>query len=112
MAHYWKNGEDYIRFSSTPTRVNKIGKFKIQISDFFKTDKLLNDVTEALINENVHLFLDDIVPKIEKTVCKELKKLILNVFKNKLRFFITANTVLRSANQVVERVPFRFIYTY
>lgn len=70
VAHYNKNGEDYIRFTSTQARIMKIGNFKIKITDLFKTDAILNDVTESLINENAHLFIDDIKPRIESTLCK------------------------------------------
>lgn len=69
MQRYTKNGEEYMKISQAPSKVLKLGKIKINLQDLFK-DKILNDVTNTLINQNPYLFVDDFTPKISNSICE------------------------------------------
>lgn len=69
MQHYIKNGEEYIRIMNVPNRILKLGKIKVNLQDLFK-DKILNDLTNVIVNENTGLFIDDFVPKVSGSLCE------------------------------------------
>lgn len=87
-AKYIKNGVEYIKFINVDTKV-KLGKFTIKLQNLFK-DKLLADVGDTIINENLPSFLPEIEPKIEESV-------------SRISF--------KSSNQIVQKIPFKYLLT-
>lgn len=77
MQRFTKNGEEFIRIANAPNRVLKLGKIKVNLQDLFK-DSALNDITNAIINENSYLFVDDLIPRVSASICK-LKYLIKKI---------------------------------
>lgn len=69
MQRFYKNGEEYIRIANAPNRVLRLGKIKVNLQDLFK-DKVLNELTNAVINDNASLFIDDFIPKVSNSICK------------------------------------------
>lgn len=57
-----------MRFTKAETKV-KIGDTKMILYDLFK-DKILNDVGQRIVNENLPMFHSDFEPKIEKSIGK------------------------------------------
>lgn len=72
MHRYIRNGEEYIRIANAPARILKLGKIKVNLQDLFK-DKVLNELTNAVINDNSALFVDDFTPKISNSICEYFK---------------------------------------
>lgn len=62
-----KDGEEYVKFVKVQAQI-KMNGFKITIKDLFKGDKVLNDVTNAIINQNIHNFIADIEPRIQASI--------------------------------------------
>lgn len=69
MQRYTKSGEEYMKIVNAPAKVLKLGKIKVNLQDLFK-DKVLNEVTNAVINQNPYLFVDDFTPKISNSICE------------------------------------------
>lgn len=68
-----KNGEEYVKFENVQVQI-KLSGFKINIKDLFKGDKVLNDVTNAIINQNIHNFITDIEPRIQASIGELIAK--------------------------------------
>lgn len=66
-SSYIKNGEEYMKFDKVQAQL-KMSGFKITIKDLFKGDKVLNDVTNAIINQNIGNFITDIEPRIQSSI--------------------------------------------
>lgn len=69
MQRYVRNGEEYMKIASAPSKVLKLGKIKVNLQDLFN-DKVLNEVTNTVINQNPYLFVDDFTPKISSSICE------------------------------------------
>lgn len=64
---YVKNGEEYVKFSNVQAQI-KLSGYKIAVKDLFKGEKVLTDVTNAIINQNIHNFISDIEPSIQASI--------------------------------------------
>lgn len=66
---YIKNDEEFIKFSDVQTQV-KLGMIKISVEDIFQGDKILSEVGDTIINQNIHNFISEIEPKIQSSLGK------------------------------------------
>ncbi|CAG9805491.1 unnamed protein product [Chironomus riparius] len=82
----YRDGVEYKNVTKVPAIV-KIDKLVLKIHDLFK-DKVLNDVGERLVNQNLDMFL----PEIEKSVSNSLSKI-----------------GLQASSGVFGRIPFKLL---
>lgn len=68
-SKYVKNGEEYLKVDNCKVDV-KIVKMKMKFENLFKTDKVLNDLGNQLVNQNVDMFIKEIEPYLQKSLCK------------------------------------------
>lgn len=64
-----KGNEEYVKFSEAPTLI-KLGKLQIKMQDLFKGDKVLSEVGDAIINQNIDNFIVEIEPKVQQSIGK------------------------------------------
>lgn len=62
-----KNGEEYVRVDSCKVNV-KIVEMKMNFEGLFKNDKVLSDLGNSLVNQNVDLFIKDVEPSLESSL--------------------------------------------
>ena len=68
---YVKDDEEFIKFSDVQTQV-KLGMIKISVEDIFQGDKVLSEVGDTIINQNIHNFISEIEPKIQSSLGEKL----------------------------------------
>jgi hypothetical protein len=66
---YFKNGQEYVRFDRCNV-VLKIHSVKIQLENLFRNDQVLNNLGNTLVNQNIDLFMKDIEPALQRSLCK------------------------------------------
>lgn len=66
-----KNGQEYVRPDKTEVSV-KIVKLKLHFENLFNGDKVLGDLGNSLVNQNIDLFLRDIEPSLQRSLCRDL----------------------------------------
>lgn len=64
---YMKNGREYVRIDKTDVFV-KIPKMKLHFENLFPNDKVLSDLGNNLVNQNIDMFLKDIEPALQKSL--------------------------------------------
>ncbi|XP_030387470.1 protein takeout [Scaptodrosophila lebanonensis] len=64
-ARYLKNGKEYIKFTKMSMRI-QFKDFKLHLDNLFNGDRILGDVGNTLINENQKLYMNEIVPGLER----------------------------------------------
>ncbi|CRK99074.1 CLUMA_CG011933, isoform A [Clunio marinus] len=84
-SKYIKDGEEFVKADNCVVAV-KLEDLQLNFSDLFNGNKVLSDVGNQLINDNIDLFIRDIEPSLEKSLAKKF---------------------LETANQVLEKAPFR-----
>lgn len=67
-APLYKNGVEYKNITRVPANV-KINNLVLKIHDLFK-DKVLNDVGERLVNQNLDMFMPEIEKSVSNSICK------------------------------------------
>lgn len=68
-APYVKNGEKYIR-ADRSTVTAKIVKMTMNFDNLFKGDKVLSDLGNSLVNQNIDLLIGDIEPSLQTSLGK------------------------------------------
>ncbi|XP_070493725.1 uncharacterized protein [Chironomus tepperi] len=71
----FRDGVEYKNVTRVPAVV-KIDNLVLKIHDLFK-DKVLNDVGERLVNQNLNLFLPEIEKSVSNSLCKNFLQIIL-----------------------------------
>ena len=64
----FRDGVEYKNVTRVPAVV-KIDKLVLKIHNLFK-DKVLNDVGERLVNQNLDMFLPEIEKSVSNSICK------------------------------------------
>lgn len=70
---YQKNGQTYLKFDTFDLKI-KIGKNKLKLNNLFNGDKNLELVGNQYINDNSEMFLNEIVPGLEKNLAEIFTK--------------------------------------
>lgn len=78
---YFRSGVEYLRMNKMDLKI-KIVNMRLNFENLFKDDKRLNEVGNTLVNDNVDLFVKDIEPALESSLCKFSAKILkfLNTF--------------------------------
>lgn len=63
-TNYSKNGEEYVRIEKSQVAV-KIVKMKLKFDNLFNGDRVLSDLGNSLVNENINLFVKDVEPSLQ-----------------------------------------------
>ncbi|XP_037955420.1 protein takeout-like, partial [Teleopsis dalmanni] len=81
-TRYVKNGVEYVKFTKMPMRIT-IDSFKLHLDNLFNGDKVLGEVGNNIINDNQDLYLNEIIPGLEKSLSQ--------------KFLAVANEILATA---------------
>lgn len=68
-SKYMKDGQEYVKADKADAAV-KIVKMTMNFQNLFNGDKVLGDLGNSLINQNIDLFLRDIVPSLQRSLGK------------------------------------------
>ncbi|ALC42830.1 CG33680 [Drosophila busckii] len=69
-TRYLRNGLEYVKFTKMSMRI-QFKDFKLQLDNLFNGDRILGDVGNTLINDNQELYLNEIVPGLERGLSKK-----------------------------------------
>lgn len=64
-----KDGEEYVKVDNCKVNV-KIVELQMNFEQLFKRDKVLSDLGNSLVNQNVDLFIKDVEPSLETSLGK------------------------------------------
>lgn len=64
-----KNGQQFLRVDKCQVGV-KIVSLKLNFENLFRGDKVLSDLGNSLVNQNIDMFIRDIEPALQKSLCK------------------------------------------
>ena len=64
---YMKDGKEYMKFDKISLRI-QIEDAKFNMSNLFNGDPVLSNIGNQFINENSRLFLDELIPGLEKSL--------------------------------------------
>lgn len=64
------DGLEYVRFTRLPLKIN-IDVFKLHLDNLFNGDRILGDVGNTIINDNQDLYLQEIIPGLERGLSKK-----------------------------------------
>lgn len=78
---YEKNGDTYVRYDKVNVRIVP-GKAKIHLTNLFNNDPMMQQIGNQLINDNQKLFLDFIIPVMEKQFAKIFKDVGNEIIEN------------------------------
>ncbi|KAM8712226.1 hypothetical protein ACLKA7_012703 [Drosophila subpalustris] len=81
-TRYLRNGLEYVKFTKMTMRI-QFKDFKLQLDNLFNGNGVLGEAGNALINDNQDLYLNEIVPGLERGLSK--------------KFLAVANEILASA---------------
>jgi flagellar motor switch protein FliG len=70
-SKYDKNGVEYLKIDQTDVAV-KIGSMNFNFENLFNGDKVLGELGNRLVNENIDLFLNDVEPAVKNSLSKKL----------------------------------------
>lgn len=68
-SKYLRNGIEYVKADRADVTV-KIVSLKLHFDNLFNGDRVLGDLGNSLINQNIDLFLRDIEPSLQRSLCK------------------------------------------
>ncbi|XP_055639883.1 uncharacterized protein LOC129777561 [Toxorhynchites rutilus septentrionalis] len=74
------DGKDYVRFHRLGLRM-KIENGSFQLDNLFNGDPVLGQIGNQVINENSGLFIDEIIPGLEKNLSRIFTEIINNLLK-------------------------------
>lgn len=66
---YLKNGQEYIRIDNSNV-VAKITQIKLNFENLFPNDQVLSNLGNSLVNQNIDLFVRDIEPALQRSLCE------------------------------------------
>ncbi|EDV98456.1 uncharacterized protein LOC6568858 [Drosophila grimshawi] len=69
-TRYLRNGLEYVKFTKMTMRI-QFRDFKLRLDNLFNGDGILGDVGNTLINDNQDLYLNEIVPGLERGLSKK-----------------------------------------
>ncbi|KAH8322558.1 hypothetical protein KR074_005893, partial [Drosophila pseudoananassae] len=69
-TRYQRNGQDFAKFTKMTMRI-QFKDFKLNLENLFNGDRILGDVGNRLINNNQDLYLNEIVPGLERGLSKK-----------------------------------------
>ncbi|XP_064535969.1 protein takeout [Drosophila montana] len=69
-TRYLRNGLEYVKFTKMTMRI-QFKDFKLQLDNLFNGDRILGEVGNTLINDNQELYLNEIVPGLERGLSKK-----------------------------------------
>ncbi|KAH8418136.1 hypothetical protein KR222_004614, partial [Zaprionus bogoriensis] len=69
-VRYLRNGLEYVKFTKMTMRI-QFKDFKLHLDNLFDSDGVLGDVGNTLINNNQELYLNEIVPGLERGLSKK-----------------------------------------
>lgn len=69
-VRYQRNGLEYVKFTKMTMRI-QFKDFKLHLDNLFNGDGVLGDVGNTLINNNQELYLNEIVPGLERGLSKK-----------------------------------------
>lgn len=70
---YQKDGDTYLRFERLMLKI-QIGKNRMNLKNLFNGDPNLGQIGNQFINENSELFLNEIIPGLEKNLAEIFQK--------------------------------------
>jgi hypothetical protein len=79
-SKYIKNNVEYMKIDKVGVRT-KFEKVTIYMDNLFNGNKGLADIGNQVVNENQQVFLDEIIPVVEKSLGKKFKKVANDIFK-------------------------------
>lgn len=100
-----KNGQQYLRIDKAQVGV-KIISLKLNFENLFNGDRVLSDLGNTLVNQNIDMFIRDIEPALQKSLCKPSFFDRRHTICKRFVFHSSARQFLKSANQVFEKAPF------
>lgn len=68
-SKYLKGGQEYIKVDKS-TVIVKIVQMKLHFDNLFRGDKVLSDLGNQLINQNIQMFIKDVEPAQQRSLCK------------------------------------------
>ncbi|XP_065171668.1 LOW QUALITY PROTEIN: protein takeout-like [Atheta coriaria] len=66
----WRNGKQYLHFE-IPVKMHSADA-KLQLDNLFGGDPFLGQVTNSVINSNINVIMDDIMPALENSLSQDL----------------------------------------
>ncbi|XP_034651033.1 protein takeout [Drosophila subobscura] len=69
-TRYLKNGKEYVKFTKMTMRI-QFKDFKLNLENLFNGDRILGEVGNTLINSNQELYLNEIIPGLERGLSKQ-----------------------------------------
>jgi len=78
---YQKNGQTYMKFERFNLKI-QIGKNKLHLKNLFNGDPSLGQIGNQFINENSELFLNEIIPGLEKNLAEIFTKTANDIVAN------------------------------
>jgi hypothetical protein len=73
-SKYFKDGQEYAKIDHCSVRT-KVGGVKINLENLFNGDRVLGELGNRLINENVDLLKPDFIPTFEKSFANVYKRI-------------------------------------
>lgn len=70
---YKKDGKDYLKFDTFDLKI-QIAQHKLKLYNLFNGDKNLEKIGNQFINENSQLFINEIIPGLEKNLAEIFTK--------------------------------------
>ncbi|KPU76671.1 uncharacterized protein Dana_GF13364, isoform B [Drosophila ananassae] len=69
-TRYQRDGQEFVKFTKMTMRI-QFKDFKLKLDNLFNGDRILGDVGNSLINNNQDLYLNEIVPGLERGLSKK-----------------------------------------
>lgn len=69
-SRYIKDDVEYVKFHKMPMRVT-VDKMKLNLENLFNGDKVLGEVGNSIINDNQDLYLQEVIPGLEKGLSRK-----------------------------------------
>lgn len=66
-SNYVRGGQEYVKIDSAKVNV-KILNMKLNFENLFNGDRVLGDLGNSLVNENIDMFIKDIEPSLETSL--------------------------------------------
>ncbi|XP_002138587.4 protein takeout [Drosophila pseudoobscura] len=69
-TRYLRDGQEYVKFTKMTMRI-QFKDFKLNLENLFNGDRILGEVGNTLINSNQELYLNEIIPGLERGLSKK-----------------------------------------